>query len=365
MSQLPLYQNDPPLPTELEENGHAGLWFDRFFNGYDAQWDATQARLKFLEALARTRCGDRDALSRHLYHRGELVDRLAGLSRHFASEWHWITGMGLPHPVENGFSWHPTLAAPYLPGSSVKGLVRAYLEQTESSGASLLHLFGSDTKETGKQGCEHQAGALIFFDAIPIEPVQLALDVMTPHAGQWYAEGNTRGEVPADWHSPVPINFLAAHRATLQFAIAPRPGGIANSDDVEFALSALANALDLMGFGAKTAVGYGFMQPDGQADEALADRQQDRYTAAQRARLSEEQRTLHDIEALFSDPIQLRSGSALSNRINRLMDDASDWPEEDRGRAAELSERFYQQTSWGNSKKKKDRRAKIAVLRQQ
>ena len=35
-----------------------------------------------------------------------------------------VTGMGNPHPLESGFTWHPTLGMPYLPGSAV-GLVRA------------------------------------------------------------------------------------------------------------------------------------------------------------------------------------------------------------------------------------------------
>jgi CRISPR-associated protein Cmr6 len=36
--------------------------------------------------------------------------------------------LGNPHPVEKGFLWHPTLGTPSLPGSGVKGLVRAWVE---------------------------------------------------------------------------------------------------------------------------------------------------------------------------------------------------------------------------------------------
>ena len=60
-----------------------------------------------------------------------LVNHLNGQSQCFTTDWHFVTGMGNPHPVENGFSWHQTLSVPYLMGSTVKGLVRAWVEMNE------------------------------------------------------------------------------------------------------------------------------------------------------------------------------------------------------------------------------------------
>lgn len=44
------------------------------------------------------------------------------------SQGRFVTGMGIENPLENGFLWHPTLDVPYLPGSALKGMTRAYAE---------------------------------------------------------------------------------------------------------------------------------------------------------------------------------------------------------------------------------------------
>ena len=69
------------------------------------------------------------------------------------------------------------------------------------------------------------------------------------------------GEVPGDWFGPVPIPFLTTGvGARFQFAVVPRtPNG---DKDLETVAKWLTGALDRMGAGAKTAVGYGrFREP--------------------------------------------------------------------------------------------------------
>ena len=76
------------------------------------------------------------------------------------------------HPVENGFAWHPTLGMPYLPGSSIKGLVRAWArEHAEDSPA-------PDTM-TRLLGGPGRAGSVCFLDAVPTAPAQLEADVIS------------------------------------------------------------------------------------------------------------------------------------------------------------------------------------------
>ncbi len=41
----------------------------------------------------------------------------------------FVTGMGNPHPVENGFSFLSPYGVPYLPGASIKGVVRRAAEE--------------------------------------------------------------------------------------------------------------------------------------------------------------------------------------------------------------------------------------------
>jgi CRISPR-associated protein Cmr6 len=108
-------------------------------------------------------------------------------------------------------------------GSAVKGLLRAWVEiWAELSDDERLQRrrdwFGWVKGYMGDK--KDQAGKLIFFDAIPIEPVKLTMDIMTPHYGKWYEqghkiEGNNMVDLlqkqheclPADWHAPVPVPF--------------------------------------------------------------------------------------------------------------------------------------------------------------
>jgi CRISPR-associated protein Cmr6 len=271
----PLYANHG-ADDKLASDGHCGLWYERFFNGYDNAWKVSEgSKLGWVKGV-RGKCGSAAALKRYELNQGKLVNALKGRLREFQTEWNFATGLGNPHPVENGFSWHPTLGTPYIAASAVKGLVRAFIEggwdeRYPKDGAQhrqLLHRwFGSEAKDPGDCATlETQAGGLIFFDAVPLEPPVLGPDVMTPHMGKWYEQGDRIEDIardsdklPADWHDPVPVPFLVVTNARFQFAIAPRREEF--RDDVAVAMEVLEKALEWLGAGAKTAVGYGCMLP--------------------------------------------------------------------------------------------------------
>lgn len=266
----PLYK-DLAMPKQC--SGHYGLWFERFFNQYSPHnWefaDSTE-KSKWLKEFHHKTVGDKDELNEHAQAQMQLSQALTGKALSFKAQGHFVTGMGNPHPVENGFAWHPTLGVPYLTGAAVKGLVRAYLERhleanEDEKKALLLAWFGSTSKEPRDDGYKSQAGAVIFFDAAPTQPVTLGVDIMTPHMGKWYAEGaknpNQAETVPADWHDPTPIPFLVAHDIELLFSFALRSAAPEAKDiqlsDVAYVLE---QALLYAGAGAKTATGYGQMK---------------------------------------------------------------------------------------------------------
>ncbi|MCP4702571.1 MAG: type III-B CRISPR module RAMP protein Cmr6 [Gammaproteobacteria bacterium] len=275
---LPFYNgHGDSLQDRDWTSGHAGLCFERFFNGYNAQWkieDENDGKDNpkhtwLRENFSGKQAGSKQALEAFCLRQWRLADSLGGCYEVFKSEWHFVTGMGNPHPVENGFSWHPVLGAPYLSGAAVKGMLRSYLEAWEewkdkdAGKEKLLQWFGSTDKNPTAEGRRSQAGGLIFFDAVPVEPVRLSIDIMTPHMGEWYAKG---GEItkeksypsalPADWHDPNPIPFLAAIDLKLLFSIAPRPHA-PDKMDLNEVMRALKDALKWQGAGAKTAAGYG------------------------------------------------------------------------------------------------------------
>ncbi|OQK17977.1 hypothetical protein AU255_09005 [Methyloprofundus sedimenti] len=304
----PLYKEFQAKPSK-PEGAHTGLWFDRFFNQYATDWTldssakdscAKKAWIKKVVGLT----GDTKKLETFNHRQIALVAQLKGASQRYTSDWHFVTGMGNSHPVENGFSWHPTLAVPFLTGASVKGLVRAWVEMNdeglseELKAARLKSWFGTEKKGDVAE----QAGDFVFFDALPDAPPQLACDIMTPHMGKWYSDGDQARlsdstTIPADWHEPVPVPFLVVKKTSLVFHIAPRKKD--PQAELEQVFYALNQALEWLGAGAKTAAGYGYMSEDTRYSEDLKTK-----LAEQQARQEKEQALkakLADLSPLAQD----------------------------------------------------------------
>ncbi|MEO3430168.1 type III-B CRISPR module RAMP protein Cmr6 [Pelagibius sp. CAU 1746] len=203
----------------------------------------------------------------------------------------FVTGMGLAHPLENGFLWHHTLGIPYLPGPSVKGMIRAWAEHWEDDMKTVDRLFGRDDAHADGPA----AGALIVFDALPTAPVSLMAEVITPHDDGWRIN---EAATPSDWNNPNPIPFLAvAPGAQFQFAVARRHNAEAN--DLETAYDYLEAALEWIGAGAKTGIGFGRMVSD-EAMAAMEERQEVLRQAEMQRELAQR------IEARQSYPIGTR-----------------------------------------------------------
>lgn len=293
----PLYRGVGTPQKNL--NSNKGLWFERFFNQYDVacklkeptQDEPDVGKLHWINTVTSGKCGNEEALKQVCERQRLLCGQLGGDFKAFKTTWHFATGLGNTHPVENGFLWHPTLGTPYLSGASIKGMVRAWvenwsgLEDSEKRELCLL-LFGSDKKKPKQQLSDNQTGNFIFFDALPLKPVLLTADVMTPHMRNWYANGdtldlnnsNSADIIPADWHNPIPIPFLAVEKASFLFSIAPRTE--AARVDLNTIMEILEFALMYMGAGAKTATGYGFFEADSDINKAWEKQKQQTRLAA-------------------------------------------------------------------------------------
>ena len=290
--------NESPLPRPLygsvgpqgcDPSAHAGLWYDKFCNQWQGQdWAQCKVnKLPWIKTVTERPVGRDSLLSEYATRRRQMVDALGGKCLDLVTESRFVTGLGREHPVENGFAWHATLGTPYLPGSSIKGIARARARQ--------FAIPGADSNSELILGNLEQVGRVILLDALPLEPVKLEADVMTPHYGSYYQplsrEGLAKGsfdvmtphygsyyqslnpdrDPPGDWMSPVPIPFLVvAPEARFQFALVPRTRSAASClPTVE---GWLREALAWLGGGAKTAVGYGrFIPPvESTMGEALA-----------------------------------------------------------------------------------------------
>src|SRR5690606_1159406 len=113
-------------------------------------------------------------------------------------------------------------------------------------------------------------GALSFWDVIPkIQGDSLAVDIMTPHQGHYYQNDAKKGPTPHDSGQPIPISFLTVppgtgcvfHMVCDQTDLERIARELANASRwKELMEAAFSHAFDWLGFGAKTAVGYGAME---------------------------------------------------------------------------------------------------------
>ena len=240
MDKIPLYKCE--RPTKPSQHGHAGLWFDKFCNTWRDDWSMTaKEKLEWIQTVTRT-VGKREQIDAYVKRQARMIQTLGGSFGVFSTESRFVTGIGRSHPVENGFAWHPVLGTPYLPGSSIKGLLRAWSEQ-EADKEIQACIFGAGADASS------QVGGVFFLDAIPTKPVNLEADVMTPHYAGWTPE-----QPPGDWRSPIPIPFLVvAEKTPFLFGFGP----LNSTSDLNIVRRWLTDALQWAGGGAKTAVGYG------------------------------------------------------------------------------------------------------------
>ncbi|MCI5222193.1 MAG: type III-B CRISPR module RAMP protein Cmr6 [Candidatus Electrothrix sp. AR4] len=264
---LPLYRGIYVCGSEP----HPGLLFDKFPDAWADGWHnelESNAKRDFFNVFAQC---DYGYLATNL---NNMVERQEQLARNLCgpdqkptlfvkTDWRFVSGLGSGHPYETGFIWHRTLGVPYLPGSSVKGLMRAWTGDWREEDDRVKYLFGSDPDREKEESAD--TGALIVFDALPITPPKLELDILNPHYGPYYESNGEKP--PADYHNPVPVFFLTvASGQAFRFCLAPRPGTGTDSD-VKEGLELLKEALETLGAGGKTAVGYGTFQLDTKAME--------------------------------------------------------------------------------------------------
>lgn len=281
---LPLYKDfkktDYTKPRPMEESAHTGLLFDKFCDhwsgpGSGKPWKpetpprGDSVKKQFLDAIVKQMANRSDGLlDQFIKRRKALISALNGDEKEFTTSWRFVSGLGMGHVLETGFVWHRILGVPYLPGSSVKGLIRAWADpKTDKKTGEHLGWgdpdMWNDVKRLFGDSDKIGAGSLIVFDAIPVEKPKLEVDIMNPHYGDYYnKKKDDKGQLipPADYLSPSPIFFLTVARdTTFSFALASRNKDMeAGKKEVARGFALLTEALNNLGAGAKTAVGYGY-----------------------------------------------------------------------------------------------------------
>jgi CRISPR-associated protein Cmr6 len=269
-----------PLPDPLRDlvarSESLSLRFDRGYDGYDEtkNWKHRQTgagkqgkegKTQFLETFVDAFKGNAQAKELYeqvLARRVKALEPLAPVQHTSTSA--LIVGIGRWNPVEVGFTFDRFTGSPFLPGSSVKGLLRAAAElvgKGEIDGDRASWSAVAVDRVFGKQELH---GAFVFYDACPAHWPALEVDVMTPHHSKYYGHLDVAG----DWDEPVPVHFLRVKAGTrFLFWFGPRNQQPKNDEDraqIEADRDAIGNlltiALDWLGVGAKTSSGYGWFE---------------------------------------------------------------------------------------------------------
>ena len=295
----------------------------------------------------------------------------------------FTTGLGPEHPLENGFAFLNPYGLPYLPGSGVKGVLRQAARELTSGDwgdpqgwdAGTIHLLerrGHATiqlsiidvlfgRETPDGDGDHVRGALSFWDALPQIPGDtLAVDIMTPHQSHYYQQRQDRksgdSTSPHDSGAPNPISFLTLPPGTgFAFLVVCDQAHLERlAPDLAHDLrwqtlltAAFEHAFEWLGFGAKTAVGYGAMQVNERARQQRAQAQAEAAKAQHMASLSPAQqlieafvaelRTKHEQFPSYKE----KPNAAFHNQARALAKAAhegTDWSADEKRQAAEAIE---------------------------
>jgi CRISPR-associated protein Cmr6 len=190
----------------------------------------------------------------------------------------YLSGLGSCHPTETGFILDRNTGLPYIPASSLKGVLRL------AHALNLAELFPEkilpckegfeipDTEETMRKffgdtdtkKSNAVRGQLVFIDAFPVGIPTMKRDIMNPHFSGYYKGDNP----PVETENPIPVMFLAVQDSIdFKFRVFAQPLSTSDyadnrfgDDDKKAIVAMFRRAGKELGFGAKTAVGYGRME---------------------------------------------------------------------------------------------------------
>ena len=177
----------------------------------------------------------------------------------------------------------------------------------------------------------HVRGALEFWDVVPqINGKKLAVEIMTPHQSHYYQnKAHAGSKSPHDSGSPNPISFLTVppdsdfvfyvrcdHRRLSRCA----PDLASDGRWRTLLEAAFEHAFEWLGFGAKTAVGYGSMARDLAGEERFQQEYEDRERAAR----ERAERERAEKEAKAREEERLAVMSPVEQEIEKVVRDRRD-----------------------------------------
>lgn len=389
-----------------------GLRFGMYFQGWTQDWkkyvpDQKNNKSPPVKSACKLNPNDKDSMASLLKRQQANFKAVSGSSNGLQLEAISIspfaTGLGNEHPTENGFAFLNPYGLPYLPGSGIKGVLRQAARELASGEWGDTHgwraeelyplqadgkpvldknknpvlltmldvLFGRETTD----GDSNQfRGALTFWDVIPqIKDDHLAVEIMTPHYGHYYQpkkdeRGNPIIVSPHDSGLPNPITFLTVppgsgftfhvqcNLALLQHSAA-EPAQ--NEQWQQLLKAAFEHAFAWLGFGAKTAVGYGAMEKDrakqAAREEELRQQQEVERKAGEQAERQQAIAAMNPVDKAIAEYLDSRNNKN-QPEINALLKGLKDgtWSGELAKGIAEKLKAMMPEEEWREKSNKKN-----------
>ena len=229
----------------------------------------------------------------------------------FKPEYKLIIGLGSPSVYEVSMTLHHIYGIPYIPGQAIKGVLRNYVineffDLNEEERLEIAKKISNNKElknfeDLGKEekqkvykeifkekenkalknelfkfvfGSQDNQGNIVFFDAFPDGKINIDIDIMNNHFPEYYEDKDSKIP-PADWQNPRPIKFLVVKDTPFRFFIGIKKGIniptglkkfggeepiITKEELLNYVFDLLKETLEFNGIGAKTSIGYGYLQ---------------------------------------------------------------------------------------------------------
>lgn len=201
----------------------------------------------------------------------------------------FVSGLGGCHPTETGFVLDRNTGLPYIPASGIKGVLRLAhaLNLAEHEPERVVRKENGDLEipddeesmrkyfgDTDTKRKDAVRGQLVFLDAFPATIPTMRRDIMNPHFGGYY-----KGEHgPVETENPIPVPFMTVAEGVefvfrlfaLPLAEGAKVSREFGNDDRKAVIAMFTRACTELGFGAKTAIGYGRFDVPQDATGSLA-----------------------------------------------------------------------------------------------
>lgn len=371
-------------PYQTAKNAHPGLLIQKGYPSHDEQDKETKTKhIQRICAIPADPFYSR-AYDRWLAYTSD-PKRFAALVLNIQTR--LLIGLSGGGMLETGCAIHHSYGVPYIPGSSIKGILTNHVRRRSDFGdqqkAACDLLFGT-AADPDSDHPDGRAGLFSFHDAwwVPNSAkTPLVQDVVTTHHPDYYGHN---GETAAtDFDSPVPNAQIGVQGSFLFTLEGPEAW-------LELGIEMLKDALEHQGIGAKTRSGYGLMQESAEEqkklDKTRAEEQKKQEDARKkhealiaqaandqrRAALSPLTLALEDLNTLVQDyqqtslVMQKTKRPQLLSQINDILA-LQTLTTEERHEAANQLKAVFDQTGWGDpgekaTKKEKQKNKRMAAI---